>query len=375
VLGDVSGLMRVHATSGEVLWRYPGNDAVAREEGQASIDLLRKDLRDAAAKGFALRAHPLPAYLLAENVVVRVHPRAGVEAVHMGTGDVVWVGADTQGQVAVGPPTAFGDFVVVGFSRPGWVRVYEAANGDAVCTWRRDDRTALLAPPLVDRLGRMFVASSAEAEGGNGQLEVLDIRSPETRKRFPLSTGYAAPLLADGSVLVYHDGSSGTENLRFVDLEGGRVEARRGPELLRAFHVARDASRIFVLTHSPGLEDEGGRLYRIDGKAMDVLAYDYAVRGTAFAPPLLTEHHVAVAAALPRGVHVRLFDRDASESSRGAQSLFVDPSGKETAAMDFRAEGATRLDAGVGIAAAGGGLVVGHPWGAARLAAPAKGGG
>jgi outer membrane protein assembly factor BamB/tetratricopeptide (TPR) repeat protein/TolA-binding protein len=377
VLGDVAGLMRVHATSGEVLWRYPPNDAVAREQGQAAIDLLRKDLRDAAAKGFAVRAHPLPSYHLAESVVVRVHPhpRAGVEAIHAGTGDVVWLGEDTQGLVAAGPPAAFGDFVVVGFSRPGWFRVYQAADGAKVCTWRRDEKTVLLAAPVVDRLGRVFVASSQEAEGGNGQLEILDIRSPDTRRRLPLSTGYAAPLFADGRVLVYHDGSSGTENLHFVDLEGGRQEARRGPDLLRAYHVLEAEPRLFVLTSNPGLEDEGGRLFRIDPKAADVLAYDYAVRATAFARPLLTEHHVAVAAILARGAHVRLFDRDASAASRGAQSLFVDPSGKETADMDFRTAGATRLDAGIGIAATDDGLVVGHPWGAVRFVPPAKGGG
>jgi hypothetical protein len=72
---------------------------------------------------------------------------------------------------------------------------------------------------------------------------------------------------------------------------------------------------------------------------------------------------------------VRLFDRDASAQSRGPQPLFVDPSGKETAEMDFRAAGTTRLGAGIGIAAAAGGLVVGHPWGAVRLLQPAKGGG
>jgi hypothetical protein len=82
-----------------------------------------------------------------------------------------------------------------------------------------------------------------------------------------------------------------------------------------------------------------------------------------------------VAAVLARGAHVRLFDRDASPQSCGPQPLFVDPAGKETAEMDFRVAGTTRLGAGIGIAAADGGLVVGHPWGAARLSQPVKGGG
>jgi hypothetical protein len=72
---------------------------------------------------------------------------------------------------------------------------------------------------------------------------------------------------------------------------------------------------------------------------------------------------------------VRLFDRDASAPTRHPQPLFVDPTGKETAEMDFRATGTTHFGAGIGVAAAGGGVVVGHPWGAVRLAPPAKGGG
>ncbi|HEX5137860.1 MAG TPA: PQQ-binding-like beta-propeller repeat protein [Planctomycetota bacterium] len=375
LIGDVAGLMRINATSGEVLWCYQSKDTMAREEGQAAVDLLRRDLRDASAKGFALRAHPLPEYILVGNVVVRVHPRAGVDGIHARTGDLVWVDGETQGQVAVGPPTALGDFVVVGFSKPGWVRVYQATDGTKVATWRRGNNAALLAAPLVDRLGRIFVATSTATEGEVGQLEVLDIRGGESRRRFPLATGYAAPLHADGRVLVYHDGSSGTENVHFVDLDSGKEEVRRGPGLLRSFHVARDGSRIFVLTSNPGLEDEGGRLFRIDARAADVLTYDYAVRAGAFTRPLLTEHHVAVAAVLSRGAHVRLFDRDASPSSCGAQPLFLDPTGKETADLDFRAGDTTRFDTGIGIAAAGDGLVVGQPWGAARLAPPAQGGG
>ncbi len=372
LLGDVTGIMRIHAASGEVRWRYPANDAVAREEGNAAIDLLREELRLARTTGFAPRAHPLPSCLPAEGVIVRVHPKAGVEAIHATTGEVVWVGPETQGQVAAGPPAAFGRMVVVGFARPGWVRVYQAADGAPVRTWRTAD-TTLLAPPIVDPLGRVFVASSKQKDGSNGRIEILDVRGGDPRGGYPLTTANAAPLYADGTTLVYHDGSSGTDNLHFVDVASGKETACRGPELLRSYHLLAAPPRIFVLTSSPGLEDEGCRLFRIDAKAADVLAYDYAVRAAAFARPVFTEHHLAVAAILPRGAHVRLFDRDASAPSRGPQPLFIDPTGKETADMDFRAAGTTRLGAGIGIAAAAGGLVVGHPWGATRLLQPAKG--
>ena len=375
LLGDVTGLMRIAAKTGEVRWRYPANDATAREEAQASIDLLRKDLRDAQVSGFAFRTHPLPSFLFTEGVVVRVHPRAGVEAIHAGTGEVVWLGKDTQGTVAVGPPAAFGDLVVVGFARPGWLCVYHAADGDPVRTWK-PAQTTLLAPPLVDPLGRMFVVSATEKEGANGRLEVYDLRSGEARGRYPVTTATAAALYGDGRLLVYHDGSSGTENLHFLDLETGKEDAVcRAPALLRSFRLVANAPWLFVLTSNPGLEDEGARLYRIDPKAHDVLDYDYAVRAPAFAGPLLTEHHVAVAAVLARGAQVRVFDRDASAQTRGPRPLFLDKSGKETADMDFPGTGATRLGAGIGLATAGDGLVVGHPWGAARLAPPPRGGG
>jgi hypothetical protein len=220
----------------------------------------------------------------------------------------------------------------------------------------------------------VFVASSKQRDGSNGRLEILDVRGGDARGSYPLTTANAAPLHADGTLLVYHDGSSGTANLHFVDLASGKETACRGPELLRSYHLLVAAPWLFVLTSSPGLEDEGCRLFRIDAKAADVLAYDYAVRATAFAKPVFTEHHLAVAAVLPRGAQVRLFDRDASAPSRGPQPLFVDPTGRETADMDFRSAATTRFGAGIGVAAAGGGLVVGHPWGATRLQEPAKGG-
>jgi hypothetical protein len=255
---------------------------------------------------------------------------------------------------------------VVGFARPGWARVYQAKDGAPVHTWRPPEAT-LLAPPVVDPLGRLYLVSSTEKDGANGKIEILDLRTGESRGRHAVTTATAAVLHADGRMLVYHDGASGTVNLHCVDLETGKDAACRAPELLRSYHVLPHRGRLFVLTSSPGLEDEGGRLYRIDPAAGEALAYEYAVRAAAFAKPVLTEHHIAVAAVLARGAHVRLFDLDASAQSCGPQPLFVDPAGKETADMDFRVAGTTRLGAGVGIAAADGGLVVGHPWGAARL--------
>jgi hypothetical protein len=338
------------------------------------MDLLREHLRLARTTGFAMRAHPLPSYLLMDGVVVWVHPKAGLEVIHLGTGKVVWVAPDTQNNVAVGPPAAFGDLFAVGFAQPGFLRVYRTADSTPLHTWRPPE-TALLAPPVVDPLGRLYLVSSAEKEGRNGKLEILDVRTGESRGRYPVATANAAVLHADGRMLVYHDGSSGTLNLHCVDVETGKDTPCRAPELLRSYHVLADREWVFVLTSSPGLEDEGGRLYRINMSAGDVLAYDYAVRASAFARPVFTEHHVAVAAVLARGAHVRLFDRDASVQSKGPQPLFVDPAGKETADMDFRPGGTTRLAAGIGIAASDGGLVVGHPWGAARLSQPAKGGG
>jgi outer membrane protein assembly factor BamB/tetratricopeptide (TPR) repeat protein len=367
ILGDVSGLMRINATTGEVHWRYPAKETQAREQGQAAIDLLRKDLRDAAATGFALRDHPLPSYLLTDWVIVRVDPTAGVEGIHPSTGTWVWNVPDTAGHVAVGPPVSFGDTVVVGFAKPGQVRIFQAADSAMIAVL---DRTVLLAPPVVDPLGRLFVTSSAEAAGANGQVEMLDLRSPETRRRFPVATGNAAVLYADGKTLVYHDGAVGTENLHFVDLAGGKETAVRGPDLLRAYERIEGAPGVFVLTHNPGLEDEGARLFRIDPKAAEVLEYDFREKAAAFARPVLTEHHIAVASVLARGAHLRLFDRQASSASRGAQPLFVDPTGKETAEMDLFASSAARFSAGIGVATAGEGLVVGHPWGVSRFSAP-----
>jgi len=375
ILGDVAGLMRIHAASGEVRWRYPDSGATARTEADAALDLLREQIRLARTTGHAMRSHPLPAYRLVGNVVVRVHPTAGVGAIHTGTGELAWIDPDPLGQVAVGPPGVLGDLVVVGFANPGWLRVYHATDGANVNTRRMED-AVLIAPPMLDPLGRLIVASSTEKEGGAGRLEIYDVRGQEPATAvFDLGTSEAAPLYADGRLLVYHDGSSGTSNLHFVDLERDRHDSRRAPDLLRAVHVAADGPRLYVLTCSPGLEDEGARLFRIDLRGMEVLTYDYAVRADAFTPPLLTAHHVAVGALLARGAHVRLFDRDASAESRGPRAVFLDTSGKETAEIEFRSGGTAHFTAGVGLAAAADGLVIGHAFGAQRMAPPAEDGG
>jgi hypothetical protein len=273
--------------------------------------------------------------------------------------------------MAVGPPSALGGLVAVGFVDPGELRIYRAADG--LLGARKPEEWTLLAPPVLDGLGRMVVLGTRHSDGTSGRLEVFDVRGTEPHASYPLVAANARVLRLDGSLLVYHDGGSGTDNLHFVDLEKGTREARRAPDLLRSVEVVADGSRILVLTHSPGLEGEGARLFRVDVAAREVVAYDYAVRVDACAPPVLLEHHVAVLALVGSSAQVRLFDREASPQSKGARPVFLDDSGRETADLDFRGEGAGRP--GLGIAAVADGLVVGHPWGLFRLAPPAKDGG
>jgi len=367
IYGDVAGLMRIELAAGEVQWRSPNHPSRAVQEAQAALDLLRADLRLARTTGHVLRRHPLPSYVLSGNVVVRVHPVVGVEALHAGTGEFVWDDLEARGQVAVGPPCVRGEMIAVGWTQPGSVRIYDVRTGAHLNTFRRKG-TIVVAPPVLDPLGRVAIISTADPNGDHGELGVFNVRGdePALPTAYTVATSTAAVLYADGTTLVFHDGGSGNENLHFVDLEHNRRTSRKTGDLLRSYQVIRDGGRLFLFTTSPGLEDQGARLLRIDIHGADALEYEIPLKSEAFGPPLLTQRYVGIAAAGARGAHVRLFDREASAASRGPQPVFV-TGDTESSDLDFpRLEGA-QYGVAPALVAAGDGLVVGHPYGAFRL--------
>jgi len=366
ILGDVAGLMRLNARTGKVSWSFPERQADARTQADQSIALLHSDLRKLRKEGHLLRRHPLPAYALAGGVVVRVHPMTGLDGLDTATGRTVLFDSDIRG-VPVGPPAVMGELLAVGWSKPGRVRVYHMQTGKRI----NDLKVGVLfAPPVIDPLGRIVVIS-AEREGRPGDLAIVNARIEEpahpTSYRVPSTN--AATLFADGRLVVYHDGSSGTKNLHFLDLDKRTRESHAAADLMREFRVLRDGSRLFVFTHNPGLEDEGARLFRIDIPSAEVLSYNLTLKAHAYSRPVVTQRYLALAASLPRSAHVRLFDRDASPVGRDPYPVFAAPDGKETATLDFRPQEGTDYRVPPALARSGEGFVLGHPFATARLQA------
>jgi outer membrane protein assembly factor BamB len=366
ILGDVAGLMRLDARTGKKSWSFPGRPADARTQADQSIALLQSDLRKLRKEGHLLRRHPLPAYALAGGVVVRVHPMAGLDGLDTATGRTVLFDSDIRG-VPVGPPAVMGELLAVGWAKPGRVRVYHMQTGKRI----NDLKVGVLfAPPVIDPLGRIVVIS-ANREERPGDLAIVNasIEEPAHPTTYPVPSTNAATLFADGRLVVYHDGSSGTKNLHFLDLDKRTRESYAAADLMREFHVLRDGSRLLVFTSNPGLEDEGARLFRIDIPSAEVLAYNLTLKAHAYSRPVVTQRYVALAASLPRSAHVRLFDRDASPAGRDSYPVFAAPDGKETATLDFRPQQGTDYRVPPALARSGEGFVLGHPFATARLRA------
>jgi hypothetical protein len=260
-----------------------------------------------------------------------------------------------------------GELLAVGWAKPGRVRVYHMQTGKRI-----NDLAVgvLFAPPVIDPLGRVVVIS-AQREDRPGDLAIVNasIEEPAHGTTYRVPSTNAATLFADGRLVVYHDGSSGTKNLHFVDLSKRTRESYAAADLMREFRVLRDGSRLFVFTSNPGLEDEGARLFRIDIPSAEVLGYNLTLKAHAYSRPVVTQRYVALAAGLPRSAHVRLFDRDASPAGRDPYAVFAAADGKETATLDFRPQQGTDYRVPPALARSGEGFVLGHPFATARLQA------
>jgi len=369
LVADHTGVSRVHARTGEVRWRHPSKPAHAARYAGEAVARLHADLKAFAKSGARPRAQAVPACGRAGGLLVRVVPGEGVEALDVETGDVSWV--DAVRATPAGAPSVRGGLVAIGWS-PGLVTVHDVATGKRV-GGRQIDGRVLVAPPLLDPLGRVVVVSATPA-GEQGLVEILDARTMKRAHRdaFPAESLHAAPLHADGRLVVFHDGSSVGEdgtNLHFLDLETGRKSSRRARVLLREVEIVRDGYRLFVLTHDPGHADTGARLFRVDLKGMDVLDYALPPAATSYARPLLLRRFVAVAAAGPAAAFVRLYDREASPASNAPQPVFVLPGGREGSALDFEARGGARFTRPPAVARSGDGLVLSHPFGTFGLRA------
>ncbi|MDH3591105.1 MAG: PQQ-binding-like beta-propeller repeat protein, partial [Planctomycetota bacterium] len=373
IIGDVVGLVRVDATTGAVKWRYPKNEVRAVTDAQLCVARLREDLGAVARSGPTLRREPLPLYLQTGNMVLRFHPKAGIEALSA-DGEIVWLEPSASGAL-VGTPSIMGHLLAVGRNNPGLVTIYDLSNGKPLRTYTVPKNGSLWAPPVLDPLGRLLVIETTSRTGDAGRLKILNTGNlrPAHGRTYEAKTRNAAVLHADGHTVVFHDGastaSSGPQNLHVIDLERGSVIQNRTSDLFRNYRIYRDGSRLFVFTHARGDKPLGARLFRIDIKSGDSLQYAYLPTALAYAVPTITKRYIAVTGSGVRRAHVVLYDRHASAESLDAQAVFKTGQRAEKSQLELGDAGLSDFRDPPSIVPFLGGLLVTNPFGTWRLAA------
>jgi tetratricopeptide (TPR) repeat protein len=374
VIGDVFGITCLDARTGKVHWQRPRIQADAARAADSALRTLRADLAALRTKDDLLRGQRLPTYATSASAVVGVHPLRGVEAFEIATGELLWQDTEIRSPT-LGHPHLLGQLLAVGWAHPGRVRVYGMVDGriyhEHEAPQHNGQPGALLAPPLLDPLGRLLVIfGRADPANPEGALEIRDARNGQRAfaKSHPANSRHAAVLYADGHALVFHDGGSGGLNLHFIDLATQRTVSRTGADMLREVDIAQDGSQLYVFTHTPGLADLGGRLFRVDVEGKDTLAYEPIDKAGVFSRPLLTRNHIAIADRSAERARLRLFDREASRDTRTPRPVFVTQVGLVEVFEVTAATGSFNVPPSV--EGAGGGLVFTNPYRNLRFSGP-----
>ncbi len=370
LVGDIAGLMRLDATTGQVLWSYPPKREQASRQALDCLLLLKAYIEDKQAS----RSYPLPGYALAGKTIIRVHPSVGIEAFHAETGALAWQKIDVKG-VPVGAPAVLGRLLAVGWADAGRVRVMSIDSGEVIADYRTGEKngrpTRIWAPPVLDPLGRLYVVE--ETDGAVGRLRILNARrslKPAHPRAFDVFHHTAMVLHADGRQLIYHDGTSVGEqgkNLHVLSLETGKTTSHHAGDLLRDVHVLRDGRQMFLFSHAYGQDDLGARLMRVNVESGSTLAYARPPRVFAYARPVLTKRYIVVAGSRAQAAHVRLFDREASQETRYPHAVFR-AGDKPRSELNLEpGTNKTNYRVGTSVAAAGNELIVSTPFGIRRL--------
>jgi len=237
------------------------------------------------------------------------------------------------------------------------------------------ENAVLLAAPKLDRRGRLYVMAGSDSKASSAAFHVLDTRNGKSlREPIPVHSRYAAILYANSALVLFHDGSSGGENLHFLELAADTHRRTEAEDIGRDIHILEDGTRLFVLSYKAGVADEGARLFRINLAGRATLRYQRIEHALAYARPLLTERYIVVAGSDARQAHVRLFDREASKEMSPPAKVFPLLGGRKMSGMQiFEPEAASgiRFATPPAVAADGKALMLSHPFGAFRLAAAA----
>jgi outer membrane protein assembly factor BamB len=372
LVADAMGVVRINPATGDSVWRQPSEGVAASRSAAGAIAILHKQLGELARSGHKNRTTPLPAHVVRGDMIVRVHPAEGVVAYSLATGAVLWEDEQATGELA-GPPSLVGQLLAVGRAEPGAIDIFDLGSGQRV---RRlgAPGAVLLSAPMLDRLGRLYLVAGSDATARQAAFHVIDAKDGSRLLENPIEvhSRYAAVLHADDALVVFHDGSSGGDNLHFFEFEAKRHVQLPTEDLARELHTIRDGSQLYVFTHKLGVADEGARLFRIDLSGRAALRYERPRRAPAYARPLLTSRYIGIVGAGSREANVMVYEREASKDLSPPAPVFPILGGRTMErTIDFEPEeGAPlRLNRPPALAAAGSGLVAAHPFGTFRLRA------
>lgn len=374
LIADVFGVTRINSATGDVAWQWPPEGTRAARSATKAVAALRVRILALAKTGHANRSSPLPHYVMRGDVIVSVHPEVGVTAISLASGTARWQEATAKGELA-GAPDIAGQLLAIGRAKPGVVDVFDLGAGRRIRRLNAPGGVVLAAPRL-DGLGRLYLISAKDEAAHGAALHVLSARDGAAllKEPIPVHSRYAVILHVDNALAVFHDGSSGGDNLHFLELDGGKHVEIPGEDMAREVHTIRDGTRLFVLTHKLGVPDEGARLFRVDLAGRTTLRYRRPARAIAYGKPILTERFIAVAGASAKEAFVGLYEREASKDLSPAAPVFPMLGGRKlTASLPFVAPNdgtsgaAGRFDQSPTLAAVGKGLIFSHPFGTYRL--------
>ncbi len=372
-VGDVTGVMRVGLNDGQVKWRAPDDPVQATKDAQYCVELLRAQITTTQTEGSnGPRQEWLPNHVRSGKLIVRYHPRRGFEAVQLSDGTPKWVAA-TEGPL-VGPPSVRGHLLAAGWERGA--TIYDVSNGTVLRNEPAPKGGALLAPPILDPLGRLLVVVSTGTDRDTGSLRILNAGNLRSAHdwTYKVKHRHAAVLHCDGKTVVFHNGGTaggpGSEsNLLVVDLASGSVIRTRTHKLFRDYRIMKSGDKLFVFTHCRGDAATGARLFRVDVRSGDPLKYDYPPEATVYGEPLMTARFIAITGSGSQGGNVVLYNREASTDSRNWYPVFHNTAVAEGRLLKLPAKGEPWYRSAPAVAEFGEALLVTGPFGAWELAA------
>ena len=323
ILADVNGIVRVDGRRGTVEWRIPGRKTARL------LAALREDVNRASATAFLERRNRLPRFVLEGNLLLRFNPHGLLEAFDATTGERSW--SDETRGVTIGTPAVQSGLVAAAWADPPLIKVFRTdggKHGDYRLPGEREG-WVLIAPPLLDRSGRLFVMAyprkreDKQPDEQKGTLLTLKVDSGEweTRRSRELDSRKAAPVYTDGKTLVYVDPNS----FHFVDLTG-KQEARAidAYGVLEVVDVVRGGDYLFVATYRDlAVAEEGARVYRLHLPGRDVRRYDPPKNCRVYSPMLLTREFVILPSCGPKA-YLTVYKRSPGEETEEGGETFAE---------------------------------------------------